>query len=239
VSRARHEGGFTLPELLTTLFIALVVALAAFALVETVMRRSQDVQQRVDANQRGRMAMEQITRQLRSQVCLDANTAPVVEATQNRVVFYGRLDDGAAELPERRTLTFDPTQKSIVERVDRGVRAMPVGATAPVYTWTQKSQRTVLRNVIRDTDGGAAQPVFTYWRYVAGTVPPQLQQLTTVSATDLPYLAKIGLRFDVLPSTATQATKASAPLFDEVVVRLTNPETVKTTADPAPRATCI
>jgi prepilin-type N-terminal cleavage/methylation domain-containing protein len=239
VSRARHEGGFSLPELLTTLFIALVVALAAFALVETVMRRSQDVQQRVDANQRGRMAMEQITRQLRSQVCLDANTAPVVQATSDRVVFYGRLDDGEAEVPERRTLTFDPVQKSIVERVDEGVKTFPVGAIAPVYTWTQRSQRTVLRNVVRDTDGGTALPVFTFWRYESGTLPPRLQQLPTVNAADLPYLAKIGLRFDVLPSSATKATKASAPLFDEVVVRLTNPETVKTAADPAPRATCI
>jgi hypothetical protein len=98
----------------------------------------------------------------------------------------------------------------------------------------------VLKNVIRDTDdGGTALPVFTYWRYVSGTVPPRLQELTTVSPADLPFLAKIGLRFDVLPSSATKATKASAPLFDEVVVRLTNPETVKTSADPAPRATCI
>ena len=72
--RLRSEAGFSLPELLITLTIAGVIMLAAFALVEFVMKRTAEAEQRVEATQRGRIGMDMITRQLRSQVCLGAGT---------------------------------------------------------------------------------------------------------------------------------------------------------------------
>ena len=69
MSRARQQDGMSLPELLVALSIAMIVSLAVFALVETVMVRSGDVSARVESTQRARIAMDFITRQLRSQVC--------------------------------------------------------------------------------------------------------------------------------------------------------------------------
>jgi hypothetical protein len=53
----------------------MIVSLATFALIETTMKKSGDAAARVEAAQRGRVAMDIITRQLRSQVCITSNSA--------------------------------------------------------------------------------------------------------------------------------------------------------------------
>src|SRR5689334_13085373 len=93
----RDERGFTLPELLITLVIAMIVSLATFSLIEVVMRKAGETQARVAAAQRGRMAMDTMVRQMRSQVCLNtANPTPPmsppagfgVVTTGTSAVFY-------------------------------------------------------------------------------------------------------------------------------------------------------
>ena len=73
--RLRREDGFTLPELLTTMAIAMIVSLATFTLIEIVMKRSGEVCSRVETTATARTAMDQITRQLRSQVCAKTSTS--------------------------------------------------------------------------------------------------------------------------------------------------------------------
>ena len=88
----------TLPEVLVTLTIATIITLATFSLVEVTMGRSGEVAARVDAVQRGRSAMDDMSRQLRSQVCLqNAGIASMIKprsieaATADSVVFYACL----------------------------------------------------------------------------------------------------------------------------------------------------
>ena len=49
-TRLRSEGGFTLPEMLTGIIIAMIVSLATFALIEFTMRRTGEIQGRVEAS---------------------------------------------------------------------------------------------------------------------------------------------------------------------------------------------
>jgi len=99
MSRLRDERGVTLPEVLVSVTIAVIISLATFALIETVMRRAGDISARVDSTQRGRSAMDFITRQLRSQVCVQA-TAPAMAddrafyaITPTSVTFFSDLSD--------------------------------------------------------------------------------------------------------------------------------------------------
>ena len=69
-SRLTDERGMTLPEVMVTMVIALIMSLATFALVDVTMRQTKEISDRVDGVQRGRVAMDLMTRQLRSQVCL-------------------------------------------------------------------------------------------------------------------------------------------------------------------------
>ena len=69
MTRARAQGGFTLPELMVAMMISLMTLLGVFAVLDTSIRQSNAVAGRVNATQRARITMDTITRQLRSQVC--------------------------------------------------------------------------------------------------------------------------------------------------------------------------
>ena len=108
--RSSDERGFTLIELLVAMSIGVVLLLAAFMLLDRSFTTSASIADRQDGLQRGRQAMELMTRQLRSQVCVivppaTAYSPPVTSATDTAVTFYGSLNESSTNV-EKRTLTF-------------------------------------------------------------------------------------------------------------------------------------
>ena len=97
------ERGFTLIELLVSMVIGLIVIFAAYTILDTSGTISRRTQDRVDAAQRGRLAMDVIGSELRSQVCLPGAIPPMVAgATATDFTFYSNLGDqefAAAEAP--------------------------------------------------------------------------------------------------------------------------------------------
>jgi prepilin-type N-terminal cleavage/methylation domain-containing protein len=220
--RLRSEAGFTLPELLTTMWIAGVIMLAAFALVDFVMKRTAEAEQRVEATQRGRTGMDMITRQLRSQVCLNATTPPIVEGTADSVTFYTDLADStASSLPERHTLTFVPGTGTITETVEKP------NATNPV-TWKTPTTKVMLSGIARDTDSaGQPVPIFQY-RGFDNTVTPV--QIATTNNLALPLQAngnagKVAMVKISFRSVArrTLRSQVSFAIADDVYSRVINP----------------
>ena len=83
------------------------------------MRRAGEIQGRVEASQKGRAAMDTITRQLRSQVCLSSTVPPMAAATATQRHFYADLTDGDAGMPpELHTITYDPASRTLIEQRD-------------------------------------------------------------------------------------------------------------------------
>jgi len=76
IARLRQEEGFTVMEVLIATLVGFVVLAAAMGLLESTVRLNTGVMGKTDAMQRGRLAMDKITQQLRSQVCLDLAPAP-------------------------------------------------------------------------------------------------------------------------------------------------------------------
>jgi type II secretion system protein J len=66
----RSEDGFTLVELLVALLIGTVVLMGAFTVLDSTASVTGTVARRVDSLQRGRTALDLMTRDLRSQVCV-------------------------------------------------------------------------------------------------------------------------------------------------------------------------
>lgn len=184
----------SLVELLVTVTIGMVVLFATGNLLDASGRASAEVQDRVDAVQRGRVAMEQVTQRLRSQVCLNATTPAVTYAGANEMWFYTDLGDHTAGfVPEARKLRFvDPDgpggkNGSIVEEVwDTVITKDANGNTltreqAATATFGQPVSRT--RTMIEDVslsmdedredrDGDlnktevVQQPLFDYYRFL-------------------------------------------------------------------------
>src|SRR4051794_2955633 len=96
----RREEGFTLTEVLAAMAVAMIVSLAAFSLVEVVMKRVGETAARVETTQRARTALDDLTRELRSQVCvtrsdptLMTSARSIYSATATQIVFFADLSD--------------------------------------------------------------------------------------------------------------------------------------------------
>jgi prepilin-type N-terminal cleavage/methylation domain-containing protein len=235
VSRLRREDGFSLPELLITLVIALVVSLATFSIVELVMKKSGETAARVEATQRGRLVMDTITRQLRSQVCISSQTPAMYSATATAAGFYVDFTDQSDRdaAPQLHQLTFDPAKGTIVEQDTQGTSNH---ATPPVFSYNladpAKNERKTL---IGDVTTYKDTPVFQYYAYNGDEKPRPDQQLTPgpggLSADDLARVARIVVTFRALAPNQP-GDNASIVMQDEVYVRSADPN------DPAPTPTC-
>jgi prepilin-type N-terminal cleavage/methylation domain-containing protein len=244
----RDERGFTLPELLIALVIALIVSFATFSLIEVVMRKSGETQARVAAAQRGRMAMDTMVRQIRSQVCLNtANPTPPmsppagfgVTTTGSSAVFYTDFTDGGKPTtvaPELHVLTYDAGTRRLIERDYLGTVTLNVNVytyTYPTAASTPARTKVLLENVV---PVDATTPIFTYYTYNTLKPPrpdlPLAAPATGMVAADLARIARIDINFRALTTTDVNRTRDSSRFQDEIYVRAADPN------DEAPTPTC-
>jgi prepilin-type N-terminal cleavage/methylation domain-containing protein len=216
--RLSREDGFTLPEVMAASVIGVIVLLAAFMLLDRSFKASGQVADRADALQRGRQAMELMTRQLRSQVCVGATNAPMVSGGDSTVTFYSDLSDGSVPV-RKRTLTWDPTAQTITESVVPGV------GTYPALTFTGTAVNTTLLTKAQQVlDAGTPRPVFQYYGYNPGAAVGTLQQLSTpLSAADLLRVAVIKVSFRSFAERPVSQDNDSTVLEDDVYIRVADP----------------
>ena len=240
LARTRREDGMTLPEVLVTLTIAMVITLATFSLVEVTMGRSGEVAARVDAVQRGRSAMDEMSRQLRSQVCLqNAGIAAMVKprsiesATADSVVFYADTRDtsvnapappaGSPTGPERRRIAL--VNGTIVEErwtltpVDiKYSHAVPATSTRPLLASVGLDQ---------PKDAPAPTPLFRYFAYdLALTVPQPTRELVpspALTAEQLQSVAKIEITYRAHPIQRRADGRVSTVFKNTVAARTVDP----------------
>ena len=213
-----REDGYALTELLVAMAVGLVVLLAAFLLLDRAQSASNEISDRQDAVQRGRRAMEYLTRQVRSQVCLGNTTEPISYGTPDQVTFYADLSDGSKNV-ERRDIIYDAAAKTIREQVFPGIGVYPDLA----FSATPTESRVLLSKVTRVSS--PATPFLRYFAYDPSGGPGALRELPTpLSASDAPLVVMVKIAFVALPDRASSAREADASSFhNDVYVRLANP----------------
>jgi prepilin-type N-terminal cleavage/methylation domain-containing protein len=224
MDRLRSEGGFTLPELLTTLSIALIISMAAFALVDFTIKRTGEVAGRVEATQKGRGAMDTITQELRSQVCLNSTTPPLATAKPTEVTFYTDLSNPEDnEAPEKHTLVYDPDARTLTDQTFAGTRA----GSVITYPAAPDMQRVLAANVVPESPGA---PIFEYYAFDTAVPPRPSLELTNAAgliASDLARTVRMQITFRVLPPNAEKDktnVRGSVLLHDDVYVRAADPD---------------
>jgi prepilin-type N-terminal cleavage/methylation domain-containing protein len=219
------QSGFTLPELITAMGIGLIVLLAAFMLLDRAVSGSTRLADRQEAVQRGRLTMELITRQLRSQVCL-AETQPILAGDDNSVTFYANLSSNPNTAQKRR-LRYVAAEKRIYEDIYNG------SGTFPSLTFPASPSQSgeLLKPVTQTTEKVGStfvtRPIFRYYKYVSNTTTGALQLLSTpLSAADAPDVVMINVAFATLPRRLVERTTdiIDATTFNaDVYVRLADP----------------
>jgi len=237
VRRARSQAGFTLPELLVAMTIGLGTLIAVFALLDTSVKQSNAIAGRVNATQRARLALDTITRELRSQVCNSSGTAAevpaLIEAKDDSVTFHADLSDGS-RLLEKREITFDAASNRITEKIWTGV-ANPIVGGPVLFPGLPRSRMLIDDTVKRPAPDAA---IFRYYKYdTAVPARPTVRLTAPLTAEDMRWVAKIDIGFVARPPGSRTTPSASSTLQNEIYVRIANPNVIQA-PDPTPRPIC-
>ncbi len=235
----------TLPELLVAMVIGMIVSLAAFSLIETTMNRTGEITSRVDTTQRGRAAMDFITRELRSQVCVQA-TAPamtddrsIYAATPTSVTFFSDLSDesfrtgNTVKAPELRSIALE--NGKLIERRWAGVATGT--AAQPTYSYTgYPGTPTATRVLIDDasttqvTTVGAAPLVFRYFQYDTSVKPAtptaELDTRAGVTPAQATLITKIDVAFRANRARGKATDRGSSAFENTVFARIADPNSI-------------
>jgi prepilin-type N-terminal cleavage/methylation domain-containing protein len=219
-SRLRDQRGFSLTELLVAITIGMVVLMAAWMVLDRTITASGQIADRSEALQRGRQAMDLISRQLRSQVCV-GTTTPIVSGSDLSVSFYADLTDGTPLNPiKKRTLTYSAVTDTISESI------APSTGTYPALTFGTATTTPLLTKVkqILESDGTTLRPIFRFYGYQANTTNGSLVPLSSpLSATDLKRVAVIKVGFRSFAARPISNDKDSTNLENDVYIRTAVP----------------
>jgi Tfp pilus assembly protein PilW len=217
-SRLSDEAGFTLVELLAAMIIGLLVIFAAFGLTTRAFQATNEATDRVDAAQRGRVAMDVVTRQMGSMVCF-SGTLPLISGSPTAATFVTDLGDGTTS-PERHTLTFTANTSGSYNLVETDYTMTSVNGATPV-TWSSSPARTktLLANVAQD----GSTPFLSYLGYSATTADRTTALNSTLTSDDLDNVTQIAVTFNVKPEHASTAAARGTTLSERIAVPQADP----------------
>lgn len=227
--RLAAEDGFTLVELITAMSIGTIVLMAAFYTLDRAGQVQRETADRADALQRGRMTLELMTRELRSQVCLGSATEPITDGRPNSVAFYADMTDGSdPDDIEKRRLTYDPAKKTVTE-----YRYSSSG-TYPDLTFSNNPSplvgRVIGTGIVPHTVAGVAQPIFRYYAWQDAGDPGVMAELPASAASPLStedvartIMVKVSLVSQPLRYRTTPKDRDSATLENQAYVRSADP----------------
>jgi prepilin-type N-terminal cleavage/methylation domain-containing protein len=219
-ARLADERGFTLVELLAAIVVSTIVLFALFGLVDTATRQQSVANDRIDANDRGRVAIDAISTQLRSRVCISGAEDSLVAASDSQIEFFASLGltpqsgSGSQTLVlQRRRLTYRPATSDVLE--ESWVGTLPAPALPPATSTTATRTRTILTNVSLD----GTTPFFRYYAMTSPTPPlPPLPELllapTPLSAANLTKVVQITVSFAAKGKVAGLSTPLQNRILD-------------------------
>jgi type II secretory pathway pseudopilin PulG len=207
------ESGFTLVEALVASVLSVIIGLALFAMIEFSFRQTYNVSERVNANQRGRIALEQILLRLHSS-CVAVSAVPVLaESSGTSLSILSKEGTQAyfSSMTKHRiylsgTTLYDATYNSS-------------GGIAPHWTFpsTASSTRTLLTNVSQS----GSTPIFQYYKYESGGTLSSTAQTTPLTEPEAKSTAAIAVAFTVAPEFTTRSSgpTRSVELSDTTLLR--------------------
>jgi prepilin-type N-terminal cleavage/methylation domain-containing protein len=224
MTRARDESGWTLIELLMAMTIGVVVLLATFMLIDASAPLAQKTQDRVDAAQRGRLAMDIIGAELRSQVCMPGAVPPIMPTVSDgsNVWFYGN-DQDQNSLPQKHHIYIQGT--ALKEDSWQGTGSV----SAVIFPAMPTQTRTLL-----DPVGlVAGVPLFRFYGFDAN-LPASVNQpiVAPVSVADSRRVVQVNVSFVARPTKAIAASGRDSTFQQAVFFRTADP------TDPMKGAKC-
>jgi prepilin-type N-terminal cleavage/methylation domain-containing protein len=198
---ARSEAGMTLVEMVVGMMVGLIVLGAAYTVLVAATPLAARTQDRVDAYRNGRLALDVMASQLRSQVCLPGAVPPIIptSSTGNEVWFYSNTGDDAA-LPQKRRIYLSGSALKEDVWQGQGTSAAVTFPVTPTRTFTLVSPVQLV----------SGTPLFSYYGFDSN-LPAAVNQLlvTPISATDSEKVVQVDISFIAMSSVAKTPTASS------------------------------
>jgi len=213
----REESGMTLIELLVASTLGIIVITAAFQVLIVGMKGTQRVAAGVDTVQRGRQAMENVTRELRTQICLPTLTGPqpaILSGDGTTVSFYADLGDENLT-PDLRTISFAGNQITEKTYANTGTTTSPAFSG---YPGTPATTRVLATNVVQD----GSTPYLRYYKFsTTDPIEPSIQvgASAALTADEKARVVQINVTFVGQPSGPNADPASQAVMDNKVFVR--------------------
>jgi hypothetical protein len=230
MSRLRNEDGFTLMEVVTSMTVGLVMLGAILGLLESTVRLNTGVMAKTDAMQRGRLGMDQLTQQLRSQVCLDWDNSAIIQGSDaSTVSFYADFSAGGRP-PVKRTLRFDTTSRRITSQLFSAPTPTPNPLTPASYPTLPEATNVVLDEIspalnLDTTDPADTVPFLRYFAYeeqADGVLRAEKELTPPLDKAEAARAARVEIAF-VSHATGSQDRGKAVVLTDQVMARHSDP----------------
>jgi prepilin-type N-terminal cleavage/methylation domain-containing protein len=170
------ERGFTLIELVVALAAGLIVLLALFSILDVSLRHTTAVQDRVQANQIGRIAMTKVVDELHS-ACISPSFTPVQQgSTETELIFVnGTGGEAVLEKATEHKIVFTENGKNgkLTDKIYPSN-----GGSWPKFLFpTTPTSEVLLASNISKTTG---VPVFSYYKYASASESTEALPLNTI-----------------------------------------------------------
>lgn len=223
----RDENGFTLMEVLTALTVGFVLLAATLTMLESTTRLNTGVIVKTDAMQRGRLAMDTITQQLRSQVCFDYDNSAILQGSdENAVTFYGDFSSDAST-PIKRRLRFDAGTGSIIADQYDPPSPLPNPFTPASYPTAPVGSNLVLENAALQWDDtlNQAVPFLRYYAYqeVGGVLRADKELTPPLDKAEAARAARVDISYFARPTGPGGDASKGVNLSDQVMARHADP----------------
>jgi prepilin-type N-terminal cleavage/methylation domain-containing protein len=212
----RHdERGFSLMELLTAMVIGSVVLTAVMSIFLTGISKTAQVNDRVEAAGRARLAADRAVTLLDAQTCVDG-ISPLIDAQADQVTFFANLGTVDAE-PKQYRLRYDAAADTLYEEQFDGARVKGV-----LEFPAQPNRTRVLGTGLLPVNAA----VFTYYKFLdTGVVAttPLSQTATGLSVVDRQQVVRVGVGLNALPSRTTSASTVGTTIDAQATVASADP----------------
>lgn len=222
-----EQSGFTLVELMVAISIGMVIVLAAYNILDASVRAWGNAEARAEVSQKGRLGMDIIARNLRSQACpttSSSSTTPIgsfVVAEANRAVFWVDLGRAADTTVGR---TKDPSLSGI--SYSSGV------INEQTFASNLITSTAVNRSIVRDVvpNNGSSTVLFKYYEFNDNYDPAVTdtsnagyglykELATPVAAAKLPEIVQVSAAFRSYKRNGAATDKITAAFSDQVTLR--------------------
>jgi type II secretory pathway pseudopilin PulG len=220
-ARVRSETGTTLVEMLTALVIGSVVLFGVVTVFTTALTSAAKVNDRVDAAQRARLALDRMQTVLNSQVCLTnpgAAQPPVLPVTSdaNQVTFVADLGDETFT-PAQYRFAYDATAHTITE----SYWAPVVSGNTTTFATNPTTARVIASDVAPQD---ATTPIFRYYAYTTTGAPlPTAELLPPLDAAEVATLVRVQVNLLAQPSRTKKSDASSTVLSTDAYAATADP----------------